>query len=75
MFEAAECCTTMSPTTPVVKHKFMCLTHSVRLNKLKHGSLDQRKVYCRAEQGDGWLVPPKTPNSPMAFSKALLKAK
>ena len=38
-------------------------------------SLEWRKVYCRAVQGDRWLMPPKIPNSPKAFSKAFLKAR
>ena len=34
--------------------KFVCLTHCEA--KLKHWSLEERKVYCRAMQGDGWLM-------------------
>ena len=54
--------------------KFACSTHS-EADKAKHPSLEQRKVYCRALQGDGFLVPNKTPNSWMGFGKALLKSK
>ena len=58
----------------VVEWKFACSTHS-EANKAKHLSLEQRKIYCRALQGDGFLVPNKTPNSWMGSSKALLKAR
>ena len=34
--------------------RFVCLTHS---EATKSQSLEQRKVYCKAMQGDGWLVP------------------
>ena len=30
---------------------------TVRPNKWKRRSLEQRKVYCRAMQGDWWLMP------------------
>ena len=45
---------------------FMCPMHSEA--KQKHQSLEQRKVYCRAKQGDRWLVPskPQTPRSVLA---------
>ena len=42
---------------------------------LIHQHSEQRKVYCKALQGDWWLMPWKSPNSLKAFSKALLKAK
>ena len=41
----------------------------------KRWSLEQRKIYCRAKQGDGWFMPPQTPNCPMGFRKAFLKAR
>ena len=52
----------------------------MRPNKLSHWSLEQRKVYCRAMQGElEYFVPPpppaKTPNTSKDFSKALLKAR
>ena len=50
----------------------LCAWCTVRPNKLKHCSLEQRKVSCRAMQGS---CPPKTPNHPKGFSKALLKAR
>ena len=58
----------------VTEWKFACSIHS-EADKAKHPNLQQRKVYCRALQGDGFLVPNKTPNSWMVFSKALLKAR
>ena len=42
---------------------------------LQCGSLEQRKVYCRAMNGERWLMSPNTPKSPKGFSKAFLKAK
>ena len=41
---------------------------------LKHQSWEQRKVCCRAMQGDGWIMPQNPPDSSKGFSKALLKA-
>ena len=57
------------------KHKVVCLMHSEARQYLN-------VVVWRAEKGllqncteDGWLVPPKIPNSPEGFSKALPKAR
>ena len=47
---------------------------TVRPNKLKHWNWEQRNVYCRTMQGDGWFMPPKILNSLKDFSKAFLKA-
>ena len=41
--------------------------HTVRPNKLKRPSLEQRKVYCRAKQGERLARAQKNPNSPMVF--------
>ena len=41
------------------------------LKILQRQSLRQRKVYCRAKQEGGWLMPRKIPNSLKGFSKAL----
>ena len=46
---------------------------TVRPNKLKHWNWEQRNVYCRTMQGDGWFMPPKILNSLKDFSKAFLK--
>ena len=35
----------------------LCAQHTVRPNKLKRRSLGQRKLYYRAMQEDGWLMP------------------
>ena len=53
----------------------LCSWCTVRPNKLKLQSLEQRKVYCRAKQGERRLVPRHslTPNSLKSFSKAFLK--
>ena len=50
----------------------VCAQYTVRPNTLKHQGLGQRKVYCKAIQGDGWLTP-QTPNSLKDFSKAFFK--
>ena len=47
---------------------------TVRPNKPKHWNWEQRNVYCRTMQGDGWFMPPKILNSLKDFSKAFLKA-
>ena len=55
------------------KRKFMCLMHTEAETKL--WSLEQRKVYCRAMEGEQVAYIPKVPNSLKHFSKALLKAR
>ena len=49
----------------VLPNTSSCAQCTVRPNTPKHLSLEQRKVCCRAMQGDSWLVPPKlrTPQS------------
>ena len=44
-------------TLVVTECKFVFLMQ-VRPNTQKHCGLEQRKVYCRTVQGDGWLCPP-----------------
>ena len=39
----------------VTKCIFVCLCCTARPNKSKHGSVEQRKVYCRAKQGE-WVA-------------------
>ena len=46
---------------------------TVRPNRLKCQSLEQRKIQCRAIQGDRQIMPP-SPNSLKGFNKAFLKA-
>ena len=41
----------------------------MKQNKLKYQSLEQRKFYYRAKQGDGWLKPMKTQISPKVLAK------
>ena len=41
----------------------------------KRQSLEQRKVYCSATQGDGWLKPRQTPKSLGTLSKALFQGR
>ena len=53
----------------------LCAWHRVRPNRPKYCSLEQRKIYHRAMQGDEWLMPPKPLNSPKGFCKAFLKAR
>ena len=36
----------------MLSNKSSCAGHTVRPNKLKRQSLEQRNVYCRAKQGD-----------------------
>ena len=50
-----------------------CAQHTVRPNKQKCPSLEQRKFYCGAMQEDGWLIPSKALSSPKDFGKSLLK--
>lgn len=45
----------------------------MRPDKPKTWSLEQRKVYCRSEQGD-WQLVLKSPYSPVAFGEGFLKA-
>ena len=52
-----------------------CAQHTVSPNKQKCPSLEQRKVYCRAMQEDGWLVPSKALSLPKNFGKVLLKVR
>ena len=42
---------------------------TVKPNKPKHRSLEQRKVYCRAMQEDRWLMPPKPRTSQRVSAK------
>ena len=49
--------------------------NTVRPNKSKWRSLQERKVYCRAEQGERVAHAQKTPISPKGFSKAFVKAR
>ena len=56
----------------VTRGKFLCLTQSKTKKKKKipkHQSLEQKKVYCRAKQGNGWLVPKKNPELWMISAK------
>ena len=46
----------------------------VRPNKLKHQSLELRKVYCRVMQGDGWIVP-LNPKFLKEFQQSTFKGK
>ena len=52
-----------------------CAQHTVSPNKQKCPSLEQRKVYCRAMQGERWLMPLKALSSLKGFCKALLRAR
>ena len=70
MYEAEVQCDMCAPVT---ENKFLCSMAS-DAKQVECQSLEQRKVHCRATQGDGWLVPNKSPNSPKAFSKAFWKA-
>ena len=51
-----------------------CPRRTVRPNTLKCQSLEQRKVYCRAVQGDRWLMPPN-PELPKGFQQSIFKGK
>ena len=44
-----------------------------KANKPKRWSLEQRKVYCRARKGDGWLKN-QTPELPKGFQKIIFKS-
>ena len=57
-------------TEKVLTNAGLCAQPTVRPNKPKLWSLEQRKFYCRAMQGE---QAPQIPNSPKGFSKALLK--
>ena len=52
-----------------------CAQHTVIPNKQKSPCLEHRKVYCRAMQEDGWLMPSKALSSPKDFGKVLLKVR
>ena len=61
----------LGQSNDVTKCKFMCPVPTT----LKCQSLEQRKVYGRAMQGDRWFMPPQTLNSRKGLSKAFLKAR
>lgn len=53
--------------------QFMCSMDTQEAKGTETSALEQRKVYCRAEQGEmGSLCPPKS-GTPEGFSKAFLK--
>ena len=53
----------------------LCAQHTVRPNKQKCWSSEQRRVYCRAMQGERVARAPKIPNSPKGFSKVFLNSR
>ena len=58
------CCSTLPAPThmcpgSVLPNANLCAQHTIRPNKLKHRSLEQRNVSYRAMQGDRWLMPKK----------------
>ena len=55
------------------KRKLLCLMHSEA--KQTETEFRQRKVYCRAMQGELGARAQKAPNSSKGFGKALLKAR
>ena len=57
----------------VAKRKFVCPMHSED-KQTKNWSLEQRKVYCRAMQGDQCLMPHK-PRLPKGFQQSTFKGK
>ena len=57
---------TLSPNTS------SCVQLTVKPNKLKGWSWEQRETHCRTIQGDGWLLPPK-PQTPWRVSVKHLK--
>ena len=42
-------------------------------NRLKY-NLEQIKVYCKAMQGDGWFMTPRSPNLPEGFWQSIFKS-
>ena len=52
----------------------MCPRHN-EAKQTKRQSLEQRKVYCRVTQGDGWLVAPKYPELPQPKLQSIFKGK
>ena len=71
---SASSCKELAAHVPcVVEPKFMCLTQSGQTNLTQSGqSLEQRKVYCRAKQGECVACAQTTP---WWFSGKFLKAK
>ena len=63
-------CRVMTALSSVSPHVHLCAWHTVRLNTPNVGGLKQRKVYCRARQGERVAHAHKTPNSLEGFSKA-----
>lgn len=49
----------------------LCARGTVRPNKLKWEGLEQTRVYCRAELGEGWLVLPKSPELPEGLQQSV----
>ena len=52
-----------------------CAGRTVRANKLKHQSLEHRKIYCRDKQGEWVACAQKNPSSPMVLGEKFLWAK
>ena len=52
-----------------------CARGTVRPNNTKTSEFGAEKVYCRAMQGDRWLMPKKNPKLPEGFQKAFLKVR
>ena len=59
----------------LVSNAILCAWHTVRPNKLKHWSLEQREVYCMTKQGQHVAHAWKNPNSLMVFREVFLQAK
>ena len=59
--------------TVLLQNTSSCAQCTVRPNKLKSQSLEERKFYCRAMHGDGWLVPKKNPELLEGFQQSIFK--
>ena len=57
----------------VLPNASSCARRTVRPNKLKHRGLVQRKVYCRAIQGEQVAHAQKTPELPEGFQQSIFK--
>lgn len=66
---------TFQNTLTMLLNANSCPQHTARPNEQKHWSLEQRKIYFRAVQGEWVAHAPKSPNSWKGFSKPLLKVR
>lgn len=58
----------------VINRKFLCLMHGEATQTKTGQNLEQRKVYCRAEQGE-WVTHAQNPQTPYGFREEVFIGK